>query len=46
MPEPTPWVMQVFALPLGLTAAVALGVLWMRKPDFGRPARPRIDSCT
>jgi hypothetical protein len=27
--EPTPWVMQVLSLPVGLVFAVALGVLWM-----------------
>src|ERR1041385_7078411 len=27
--EPTPWVMQFFALPLGIVASVAVGLLWL-----------------
>ncbi len=27
--EPTPWVMQFFALPLGIVACVAVGFLWL-----------------
>ena len=42
MPEPTPWVMQVLALPLGLVLAVALGVLWMALTPLGRGPAPSV----
>jgi hypothetical protein len=40
--EPTPWVMQLFALPLGIAVCVAVGALWflltpLRELSFNSP---------
>jgi len=42
MPEPTPWVMQLLALPIGLGLAVVLGVLWMILTPLGRGPAPSL----
>jgi hypothetical protein len=44
MPEPTPWLMQVFALPLGLALALMLGVLWMTLTPLAQAPPPSV--CT
>jgi hypothetical protein len=45
MVEPTPWVMQVVALPVGLTLALALGVLWMVLTPVGHGPAPSVGEC-
>ena len=35
MHEPTPWVMQLLALPVGIVACVAVGVLWLLLTPLG-----------
>lgn len=42
MPEPTPWVMQVLALPVGLGFASVLAVLWMTLTPLGRAPAPSV----
>jgi len=40
MPEPTPWVMQLLSLPVGMSLALALGVLWLTLTPLGRAPAP------
>jgi len=40
MREPTPWVMQLFALPVGLGVALVLAVLWMTLTPLARSPAP------
>ena len=43
--QPTPWVMQLLALPIGLTLAVFLGVLWLMLTPVGRGPPPSARQC-
>ncbi len=45
MPEPTPWVMQLLALPIGLGLALVLGVLWFRLTPLGQAPAPSLGGC-
>ncbi len=45
MVEPTPWVMQVLSLPVGLTLALVLGVLWMTLTPIGDGPAPSVGEC-
>lgn len=42
MREPTPWLMQLCAVPVGLALAVGLGVLWMVLTPLGRAPAPSV----
>jgi hypothetical protein len=42
MREPTPWVMQLLSLPLGLGLSLALGVLWFTLTPLGRAPAPSL----
>lgn len=42
MREPTPWVMQALALPLGVGVAMVLAVLWMTLTPLGRAPAPSV----
>ena len=43
--EPTPWIMQALSLPIGLTLAVVLGVLWMTLTPLRHGAAPSVGEC-
>jgi hypothetical protein len=43
--EPTPWVMQVLSLPLGLVLAFALGVLWVTLTPLLHGPPPSVGTC-
>jgi hypothetical protein len=45
MVEPTPWIMQLLSLPVGLTLALALGVLWMTLTPLGHSPAPSVGGC-
>lgn len=45
MREPTPWVMQVLSLPVGLALALALGVLWMTLTPLRHGPPPSLGEC-
>src|SRR5713101_6269353 len=40
MHEPTPWVMQLLALPLGIVLSIALAVLWLSLTPLGQAPPP------
>jgi hypothetical protein len=43
--EPTPWVMQALSLPVGLTLALVLAVLWMTLTPVGHGPAPSVGEC-
>jgi hypothetical protein len=43
--EPTPWVMQLLSVPIGLAFALALGVLWMTITPLRHGPPPSVGEC-